>query len=90
MENDMATSAPKPFDNNAFSVRDLNIESAEDQVSLYGNLTLTRDQAGLAAATQLRDYLSQLVTDLEVLDQKGHLPARLTLIPPVKKANPLG
>ena len=57
----------KPFDKGVEShaIHDLILENQEDCVSIYGNLQLTKDQAGLAAAKVLQAFLNELVGILE-------------------------
>ena len=57
----------KPYENTTEShaIHDLTLENAEDCVSLYGNLQLTKDQAGLQAAKALQAVLNEVVKALE-------------------------
>lgn len=57
----------KPFENGAesHSIHDLTLENQVDCVSLYGNLQITKDQAGLKAAKVLQSYLNDIVATLE-------------------------
>ncbi|SEL52474.1 hypothetical protein [Acinetobacter sp. DSM 11652] len=61
----------KPFKNGteSHSIHDLTLENDLDRVSIYGNLQITKDQAGLAAAKALKQYLDAMVIYLE--DQKN-------------------
>jgi hypothetical protein len=43
----------------------LKIENRTDRVSIYGSFALTRDQAGLAAAKELKAVLEGIVAALE-------------------------
>lgn len=84
------TAAAVPFDNSAFDVGELHIESAEDKISVYGSLDLAPDQGGLAQARQLADYFAAVTAELTRRANQGHLPAQAEgLIAPVRKANPL-
>ena len=56
------------------SIHDLTLENDLDRVNLYGNLQLTKDQAGLAAAKTLQAYLNAIVTKLE---QEKDLPEKI-------------
>ncbi|MGI4747987.1 MAG: hypothetical protein ACRYFY_18390 [Janthinobacterium lividum] len=62
-----------PFADDAasISIGKLTIENGTDQVTLYGSLDITCDQAGLACARQLKALLDRVV---EVLEAKP-LPA---------------
>ena len=57
----------KPYENGTEShaIHDLTIENDVDCVSLYGNLQLTKDQAGLKAANALQALLNDVVQQLE-------------------------
>ena len=57
----------KPFENATAShaIHDLTLENQEDCVSIYGNLQLTKDQAGLQAAKVLQAFLNDVVSALE-------------------------
>ena len=57
----------KPYENGTEShaIHDLTIENDVDCVSLYGNLQLTKDQAGLKAAKVLQALLNDVVQQLE-------------------------
>jgi len=57
----------KPYQNGTEShaIHDLTIENDVDCVSLYGNLQLTKDQAGLKAAKALQALLNDVVQQLE-------------------------
>ena len=53
----------QPFENEsqALSIGGLNIENRVDQLELYGSLSLTRDQSGLAMALQLKGLIDAAV-----------------------------
>lgn len=57
----------KPYHSGTEShaIHDLTVENASDCVSLYGNLQLTKDQAGLKAAKVLQALLNDVVQTLE-------------------------
>lgn len=57
----------KPFvnGNESHAIHDLTLENQEDCVSIYGNLQLTKDQAGLQAAKALQNYINAVVSALE-------------------------
>jgi hypothetical protein len=52
-------------ESDALTFDDLKVENRTDRISIYGSLTLTRDQAGLAAAKELRTILENIVAALE-------------------------
>ena len=57
----------KPFENGTEShaIHDLTLENQSDRVNIYGNLQITKDQAGLASAKALQAYLNAIVAKLE-------------------------
>ena len=66
----------KPFvqGNESHAIHDLTLENDTDCVSIYGNLQLTKDQAGLAAAKALQAYLNAIVQQLE---SEAQLPEKI-------------
>lgn len=66
----------KPFQNGTEShaIHDLTLENQQDCVSIYGNLQLTKDQAGLQAAKALQALLNDVVNTLE---SEQHLPEKI-------------
>lgn len=66
----------KPFVNGTEShaIHDLTLENQEDCVSIYGNLQLTKDQAGLQAAKALQTFLNDVVSALE---NEPNLPEKI-------------
>lgn len=66
----------KPFENGTEShaIHDLTLENQEDRVSIYGNLQLTKDQAGLQAAKALQAFVNTVVSALE---NEAHLPEKI-------------
>ncbi|HEY0206207.1 MAG TPA: hypothetical protein VGC15_18880 [Acetobacteraceae bacterium] len=70
----------KPFadDSAATSVGDLRLENGRDRIAVYGSLDLTRDQAGLALAREMRQVLESII---QVMEADKLLPAS---IPPAK------
>lgn len=66
----------KPFENGTQShaIHDLTLENQEDCVSIYGNLQLTKDQAGLQAAKALQAFVNAVVSALE---NEAHLPEKI-------------
>ncbi|MCT8090324.1 hypothetical protein H0920_12765 [Acinetobacter sp. C_4_1] len=66
----------KPFENGTEShaIHDLTLENQEDRVSIYGNLQLTKDQAGLQAAKALQAFVNAVVSALE---NETHLPEKI-------------
>ena len=66
----------KAFEQGAEShaIHDLTLENDLDRISIYGNLQIHKDQAGLAAAKALQVYLNDIVKALEA---EENLPERL-------------
>ena len=77
----------QPFENETQSMNlgDLTIENRLDQLEIYGSLTITRDQAGLALALQLKQLIDDAVDHLE---QAQDLPAQLSIKPSDQIDNP--
>jgi hypothetical protein len=65
----------KPFENGneSSAIYDLTLENQLDCVSLYGNLQITKDQAGLKTAKALQQFINDVVIALE----KEELPAQI-------------
>jgi hypothetical protein len=76
-----------PFDNESesLSVGGLTIENRLDQIELYGTLSITRDQAGLVLARQLKAVLDLTLAHLE---QCPDLPAQISIRPSDSIDNP--
>lgn len=74
----------KPYANESDEVEigNLKIENRLDHISLYGDLDITRDQAGLVSAQQLKVLVDGIVRTLE----NENLPNRLgsTVVQKVK------
>lgn len=77
----------KPYANESDVIRigALEIENRTDRVVLTGDVVLTRDQAGLALAKELKALLDQVVS---VLEAGQPLPATVTLKPAQIVKNP--
>lgn len=77
----------KAFENGTEShaIHDLTVENDLDCVSLYGNLQITRDQAGLKAAKVLQALLQDIVQQLE---QMPDLPEHIQRDKPDEIENP--
>ena len=57
----------KPFEqgDQSSAIYDLTLENQVDCVSLYGNLQITKDQAGLKTAKALQSFINDVVVALE-------------------------
>ena len=77
----------QPFANEtqSISLGDLTIENRLDQLEIYGSLSITRDQAGLALALQLKQLLDDAVAHLQ---QAQDLPTQLSAKPTDQVDNP--
>ena len=77
----------QPFDNEtqSLSLGDLTIENRLDQLEIYGSLSITRDQAGLALALQLKQLVDDTVAQLQLAQD---LPTRLGTKPTDQIDNP--
>ena len=66
----------KPFQNGTEShaIHVLTLENDLDCINVYGNLQISKDQAGLQAAKALQAFLNEVVATLE---QTPNLPEKL-------------
>jgi hypothetical protein len=57
----------QPFANEtqSISLGDLTIENRLDQLEIYGSLSITRDQSGLALALQFKQLMDDTVAHLQ-------------------------
>lgn len=80
----------KPFaeESTSLEINGLTVENRLDRVSMYGSLDITRDQVGLAAARELKDLLTEIVTNLNEMQVAGQLPQMVEVEPPETVANP--
>lgn len=76
----------KPFvdGNESSAIYDLTLENQVDCVSLYGNLQITKDQAGLKAAKALQSFINEVVMVLEAQS----LPEQIERKPEQEIENP--
>lgn len=74
------------FQNEADSlvIDELTIENRLDRISLYGSVQITRDQAGLRHARDLRALLDAVLVVLE----GETLPEHIAIVPPDETDNP--
>ena len=76
---------PYQNESEAASLDGLNIENRTTHISIYGNIALTRDKAGLANARELRDLLNDIVGALE---SDASLPEKIVSKETVTVKNP--
>ena len=62
----------------------LTIENRTDRVTIYGSLDVTRDKAGLKAASELKAMIDAIVAFLKT----ENLPEQIALKAPTEKKNP--
>lgn len=76
----------KPFDDEATSmaVDDLTIENRLDRIEIYGTLQITKDQAGLKLAKEMKNLIDATIAALE----KEKLPKHIQTIAPDSTDNP--
>jgi hypothetical protein len=76
----------KPYANESDEreIGNLKIENRLDHISMYGDLDITRDQAGLANARALKVLIDAIVSSLETQS----LPAALSALPIKTVKNP--
>lgn len=72
-----------PYQNEAESISfgTLTIENRVDRVTIYGNLDVTRDKAGLANARQLKEIVDLIV---HALEETTDLPDKIGAPKPTK------
>lgn len=77
----------QPFQNESDTLRigELTVENRVDQLELYGSLAITRDQAGLKLALQLKSLLDATVAHLQ---QASDLPEQVAFRPTDSIDNP--
>lgn len=75
-----------PFKDEAAVLRldELTLENRLDRIEIYGSLQITRDQAGLALARELKRLLDATIAALEAEE----LPEQIATRPPDRVANP--
>ena len=67
-----------------FDIGKLTIENRTDRVTIYGSLDVTRDQAGLQAAKELKATVDAIVAFLE----GENLPEQIVFKTATEKKNP--
>jgi hypothetical protein len=77
----------EPFKNETESITlgQLTVENRFDQVEIYGSLSSTRDQAGLALALKLKSIIDATVDHLQ---HASDLPTQITFRPTDNVDNP--
>ncbi len=77
----------KAYENDTASeaIYDLTLENQLDCINIYGNLQLTKDQQGLAAAKKLQALLNDVV---QTLEQTENLPEKIDRIDADEVENP--
>ena len=76
----------KPFENDkdASAIYDLTLENGTDRINMYGNLQITKDEAGLKTAKVLQEFVNEMVTALE----KSQLPEKVEIADQKEVENP--
>lgn len=77
----------QPFQNeaDAITIGELNVENRMDQLELYGSLSITRDQAGLQLALEMKELMDAAVAHLQAVRD---LPAAIKAKPTDSVDNP--
>lgn len=70
----MASLKPYADDATSLQIGELTLENGQQCVTVYGNLDLTRDRAGLTHARALKAVLDEVVRTLE---SDPHLPSQV-------------
>ncbi len=81
----MATLQPFQNEADSITVGELTIENRLDQLELYGSLTISRDQAGLQLALELKGLIDEAVRHLQSV---ADLPEVITPKPTDSVDNP--
>lgn len=69
----------------AMTIGELTIENRLDQLELYGSLSITRDQAGLQLALELKELIDAAVAHLQAVP---NLPLAIATKPTDSVDNP--
>jgi hypothetical protein len=77
----------KPYQNeeDSIAISELTVENRLDRISVFGSLEVTKDQAGLAQARQLKALIDATVSALEA---EKNLPDKVSIKPTKKVDNP--
>lgn len=67
----------------SLSLGNLTVETATDQITIYGDLDIRRDRVGLERARHLRDLLNAVIASLE--KEETHLPDEAAPFPPAPR-----
>ena len=59
------TISPFTSESESLGIGDLTIENRTDRISIYGNIDLTRDKAGLEHARMLKAMIDKVIQALE-------------------------
>jgi hypothetical protein len=81
----MSDMAPFQNETESITIGNLTIENRLDQVEMYGSLSITRDQSGLALAMKLKSVLDAAIAHLQ---QVPDLPAQIVFRPTDEIDNP--
>ena len=81
----MSDMAPFQNETESITIGNLTIENRLDQVEMYGSLSITRDQSGLALALKLKSVLDAAIAHLQ---QVADLPAQIVFRPTDEIDNP--
>ncbi len=81
----MATLQPFQNEADAIMIGELNVENRMDQLEIYGSLSITRDQAGLQLALEMKELIDAAVAHLQAAPD---LPAAIENKPTDSVDNP--
>jgi hypothetical protein len=68
------TISPFANESESLGIGDLTIENRTDRISIYGNIDLTRDKAGLEHARMLKAVLDKVI---QALETEKNLPDKI-------------
>lgn len=77
----------KPFENytESCAIYDLTVENGLERINLYGNLQITKDQAGLKTAKALQALVNATV---DALEKTANLPEKVEIKDAQEVENP--
>lgn len=72
----------------ATEISNLKIENRTDRISIYGDIDITRDEAGLTNIRKLQAIINDAENILTAERNAGKLPKTITLVAPTEVENP--
>lgn len=75
-------------ENKQFELQDLTFDCSESNISIYGNINITRDKDGLDTISNLVSHLTCIRNVLLTEEHNGELPIKIENLLPIVKKNP--